>query len=179
MRDGEDVLTIGEYKRIDGLTPDDYKMFFNDWGPASVEINDTCLRVDEVDQEGGYKVVKMECKFPWPMWNRMFILTLYPKFDQENEEQIFFFASHGNEAMKTKHWTEYDTKNYCYATQPIAGWILTPIKEGDKVVATHMWFINCVNVGGNIPDSMVQSNIPSSIGESMTGTAAWLRKKKG
>ena len=55
MRDGEDVITIAEYKRIDGLTPDDYKMFFDNWGPASAEINETCVRVDEVDQEEGHK----------------------------------------------------------------------------------------------------------------------------
>ena len=158
MRDGEDIITIGEFKKIDGLVPADYKMFFDAWGPASVEINDTCLRVDEVDQEDGHKVVKMELKFPWPLWNRLMILTLYPRYDQENDEQIFFFASHGNDAMKAKHWTETDEKNYQYATQPIGGWILTPLKdEAGTVTGTHMWFINCANVGGNIPESLVTS----------------------
>ena len=56
--------------------------------------------------------MKMELKFPWPLWNRLMILTLYPRYDQENDEQIFFFASHGNDTMKAKHWTDHDEKNY-------------------------------------------------------------------
>ena len=159
MRDGDDIITIGEYKNIAGLAPADYKTFFDDWGPASCAVNpDSCLRVDEVDQEEGHKVVKMELKFPWPLWNRLMILTLYPRYDQENEEQIFFFASHGNDTMKAKHWTDHDEKNYQYATQPIGGWILTPIKDGSgAITGTHMWFINCANVGGNIPEALVTS----------------------
>ena len=81
--------------------------------------------------------------------------------------------------MKAKHWTEADEKNFQYATQPIGGWILTPTKdESGAVTGTHMWFINCANVGGNIPESLVTSQIPDSVGKSMLGTAAWLRKKK-
>ena len=92
------------------------------------------------------------------------ILTLFPRYDQENEEQIFFFASHGNEAMKAKHWGDHEEKNYQYATQPIGGWILTPIKKDGNTTGTHMWFINCANVGGNIPESLVTSQIPASVG---------------
>ena len=29
MRDGEDIITIGEYKNIAGLEPADYKTFFD------------------------------------------------------------------------------------------------------------------------------------------------------
>ena len=29
MRDGDDIITIGEYKNIAGLAPADYKTFFD------------------------------------------------------------------------------------------------------------------------------------------------------
>ena len=105
-------MNVAEAKRIEGLAPEDFKYFFDRWPEASVEINEKCKRVDKCDEEEGYNVYKMEVNFPWPLWNRLFILTLYPKYDQENEEQICFFSCEGNEAMKEKHWTKEDEKNF-------------------------------------------------------------------
>merc|ERR1711920_145281 len=99
-----DVMNVAEAKVIDGLTPDDFKVFFDNWGPASVEINETCKRVDKCDEEEGHDIYKMEVNFPWPLWNRLMILALYKRYDQPNGEIICFFADYGNEAMKEKHF---------------------------------------------------------------------------
>ena len=106
--DGWDVMNVAEVKVIDGLKPEDFKCFFDNWAAASVEINDTCKRVDKCDEEEGHDIYKMEINFPWPLWNRLMILALYKRYDQENGEQICFFSCAGNEAMKEKHFDEND-----------------------------------------------------------------------
>ena len=78
---GQDVVNIAEAKHIEGVTPADFKVFFDRWAEASVEINPECSRCDPVDEEGGFKVHKMEVVMPWPLWNRIQIVTLYPKPD--------------------------------------------------------------------------------------------------
>ena len=47
--DGWDVMNVAEAKVIDGVTPADFKCFFENWAAASVEINDTVKRVDKCD----------------------------------------------------------------------------------------------------------------------------------
>ena len=109
-------MNVAEAKVIAGVNPEDFKVFFENWGPASLEINDTLTRVEECDVDDGHKVYKMELKFPWPLWQRIMIVTLYPKLDQEDGSQICFFSCVGNDAMKEKHFTEADKSNYVLAT---------------------------------------------------------------
>ena len=86
------------------MKPEDFKVFFDNWAEASVEINDTCKRVEKCDEEGEHVTYKMEINFPWPLWNRLMIITLYKRYDQENGEQICFFSCMDNDAMKQKHF---------------------------------------------------------------------------
>ena len=151
-------MNVAEAKVIDGLKPEDFKCFFENWAPASVEINDTVKRVDKCDEEEGHDVYKMEINFPWPLWNRLMILTLYKRLDQPDGSQICFFSCDGNDAMKEKHFDENDKKNFVLGTQPIGGWILTPIKnEAGEVTGTNMMFANSANVQGNVPATIVNS----------------------
>ena len=75
-------MNVVEVKVVDGLKPEDFKVFFENWAKASEEINDTVKRVDLLENEEGFDVYKMEISFPWPLWNRLMIVTLYPKPDQ-------------------------------------------------------------------------------------------------
>ena len=155
-------------------------MFFDRWGPASLEINDTLKRVDEVDEDDGHKIFKMEVNFPWPLWNRIMIVTLYPATDLADGEQQCWFSCVGNEAMKEKHFTEDDAKNFVLASQNIGGWLLKPIKDADgNVTGTHMMFANAASVGGIIPDAVTNSQVPKSVAAMTQGTIAWVRKNKG
>ena len=121
----------------------------------------------------------MEVNFPWPIWNRIQIVTLYPKPDQENEEQICFFSSKGNETQTEKYFTEDDKKNFVLMTQSIGGWILTPIKDGDgNVIATNMKFAQASDVGGYLPDAIVNSQVPAAVASMTAGTIEWVRKNK-
>ena len=76
-----EIISMVEAKVIDGLAPEDFKVFFDNFAPASVEINETCKRVDKCDEEEGHDVYKMEVNFPWPLWNRLMIITLYKRYD--------------------------------------------------------------------------------------------------
>ena len=67
---GQEVVNVAEAKHIEGLKPEDFKVFFERWSEASVEINPECKSCPEVDEEEGFKVYKMEVNMPWPLWNR-------------------------------------------------------------------------------------------------------------
>ena len=97
----------------------------------------------------------MHVKFPWPLWARKQIVTLYPKPDQANDETILLFSSQANEKLEEKYFTEEDKKNFVLMRTLIGCWILTPIKdESGTVTGTHMWFANASNTGGIVPEAI-------------------------
>ena len=83
------MVSVAEAKLVEGLTPEDFKDFFARWheGPGK-EANTSLNNVEYLEDVDGFKVCKLEVSAPWPIWNRVIIITFYPSFDREDGEQI-------------------------------------------------------------------------------------------
>ena len=152
--DGDQMVSIAESKRVEGLKPEDFKEFFTRWPEKEVGLKANPILKDSelLEEDDGCPIVKIIINTPWPIWNRCIIATIYLKLDQENGDQIFVFSCNHNEAQKDKYFTAYDKKNYVLANQYVGGWIASPIKDDSGVtVATHLKYVNSSSANGNIP----------------------------
>lgn len=171
------ITCVAEAKRIEGLTPQQFHVFFERWAEASVEVNPDVQSVDQISEEEGYKIFCMHIKFPWPLWARKEYVTLYTKTN--GEEEICIFSSKANEAVEEKFFTAEDKNNFVLMKQMIGAWILTPIKdESGAVVATNMKFANASDTGGIIPTAVTDRFVPAAVAAMTSGTIEWVRSQQ-
>ena len=78
----EDKMVSVADARVDGLAPEDFKEFFQNWEQYGAEANPILKEVELVETTPeGQKVCKMIVKTPWPIWNRCLISAFYNNFD--------------------------------------------------------------------------------------------------
>ena len=173
------ITCVAEAKRIEGLTPQQFQVFFERWAEASVTVNPDVESVTQISEDGGYKNFCMHVKFPWPFWARKEYVTLYVKSDKEKEEEICIFSSKDNEKIEEEFFNDEEKKNFVLMKQMIGAWILTPIKdESGAVVATNMKFANASDTGGIIPTAVTDKFVPAAVASMTAGTIEWVRSQQ-
>ena len=83
-------------KRIDGLTPDDFRPFIEQWDTVGIQSNETIKRGGKVATDDGVDTIICEAHAPWPIWNRVMLVTKYMDLDVDGSHMMLT-SSDGNE----------------------------------------------------------------------------------
>ena len=79
------IICVAEMKVAKGLTPDDFKAFFNVWEECILEINPILNFAKKVDEDQGYDIVRTTAKAPWPISDRGMVVCKYLDYGVEPE----------------------------------------------------------------------------------------------
>ena len=71
----ENMLLFAEAKRVEGVTPDAFKEFFDHWPDNIKSVNPLVIRSECVAEDEGFPVIKSEAKLPWPLANRLMLFV--------------------------------------------------------------------------------------------------------
>ena len=174
------MMSFGKYARIEGLVPDDFRTFFENWDTLGADANDTIDYITKVQSDNGVDTMKVVAKAPWPISNRIMFSTRYMEFSDEIGHMMLFCSSGNEEIMAdpTK-FLEKEKKKLVVATVFCSGWWVKPIKdESGAVVATEMLYFSQIDAGGMIPVFVQNSQGPKTTKNSITGTIDWARANK-
>lgn len=129
---------------IQGVVPDDFKPFFENWDTHGAAANDTVESITKVATDGGVDTMKVVAKAPWPISNRVMFSTRYLEFDVDGGHMMLF-CSAGNEAMadNPEILTPKEKKKLVVATVYLSGWWVKPAMDASgAVIGTHMQYFS-------------------------------------
>ena len=63
-------------------------------------------------------------------------------------------------------------------TRRLTGWQVTPIKEGDTVVASRVRYAYNADIGGNVPRFVANKKAPGIVDAALPGVEAWIKKRR-
>ena len=138
------MMAFGEQKVIEGLVPDDFRAFFEQWDQHGAGANDTIDTIDKVGTDEGVDTMKVVAKAPWPLSNRVMFSTRYLEMDQEGSHMILFSAA-GNERYQNDAniFTEKERKKLVVAICHLSGWWVKPVKDDSgATIGTHMLYFS-------------------------------------
>ena len=147
------MMGFGQQKVIDGIVPDDFRVFFEEWDTKGADANDTVESIRKVASDNGVDTMKIIAKAPWPISNRVMFSTRYLEMDVDGGHMMIF-CSAGNDAMADDLaiLDAKEKKKLVVATVHLSGWWVTPIKdESGAVTGTSMKYCSQIDAGGNIP----------------------------
>ena len=75
------MQSFGEHKHIVGLTPDDFRPFYVNYGDLAAETNESLESCYKIGSDNGYDVFRQFAKAPWPLADRVMFSTYYPEID--------------------------------------------------------------------------------------------------
>ena len=173
------MVNFAEQKVIDGIVPDDFKPFFDNWDTLGAGANDTIESLSKVGSDDGVDTMKVVAKAPWPISNRIMFSTRY--LESEDGGHMMLFCSAGNEryAADEAIFTAKEKKKLVVATVFCSGWWVKPVKNAEgAVTGTNMLYYSCIEAGGNIPTFVQNSQGPKTALNSIKGAVAWAKASK-
>ena len=90
------MIVFGEQKLIEGMVPDDFRTFYENWDTVGAEANDTLELVEKVGSDEGVDTMKCIASTPWPLSNRVMFSTRYLEFDVDGAHMMLF-SGDGNQ----------------------------------------------------------------------------------
>lgn len=138
------MMGFGQQKMIEGLVPDDFRKFFEEWDTHGASANDTIVSIDKVATDNGVDTMKVVAAAPWPISNRVMFSTRYLEMDIEGGHMILF-CSDGNDRLADDPaiLTPKEKKKLVVATVFLSGWWVKPIKdESGAITGTNMKYFS-------------------------------------
>ena len=139
------MTVFGKQRRIEGLVPDDFRPFFENYEQHGAAANKLIKLIEKLcTNSEGFDTFKCHAHAPWPIWNRIMFITRFMEFSEE-EGHIMLFCSDQNEDVMADetYFTAQERKKMVVATCYCSGMWIKPIKdESGAVVATEMLFLN-------------------------------------
>ena len=136
------MMGFGQQKMIEGIVPDDFKPFFENWDTHGASANDTVESITKVQTDNGVDTMKVVAKAPWPISNRVMFSTRYLEFDVDGGHMMLF-CSDGNSDMPNQFLDAKEKKKLVVATVYLSGWWVKPVKdESGAVIGTHMQYFS-------------------------------------
>ena len=89
-------LAFGQVKRVEGLTPDDFRMFIEQWDTIGIQSNASIVRGGKVAEDNGVDTIIAEGHAPWPISNRITLVTKYMDLDIDGSHMMLT-SSDGNQ----------------------------------------------------------------------------------
>ena len=90
------MKAFGEQKCIPGVTPDDFRAFFENWDTVGASANETIESIVKCGTDEGVDTLKIVAKAPWPISNRIMFSTRYNEFDVDGGHMMLFCGA-GND----------------------------------------------------------------------------------
>ena len=175
------MKVFGKQRRVEGLVPDDFRPFFENYEQHGAAANDSVEMIEKLctDSEG-FDMFKCHVHAPWPISNRIMFSTRFMWFSEEEGHMLLFCSDQNEDVMadETK-FTAQERKKMVVAICYCTGWWVKPIKdESGAVVATEMLFLNNTQAGGMIPQWVQNSLAPRTAEDSIKGTVQWAQTNK-
>ena len=145
-------LAFGEIKRIEGVTPDDFRPYMEQWETHGIESNRNLKRGGKVASDNGVDTMVAEIHAPWPVSNRIVFITRYLELDVDGTHMMLT-SSDGNQRYldDPEIYTQEDKDNLVLAHMYANGCIVRPVIEDGNIVATNMILMQQVDAGGSLP----------------------------
>ena len=138
------MLAFGEMKVIEGLTPDDFRTYFEQWDTLAVDSNKTIQSCEKIGTDDGVDTLKIIAKTPWPLSNRIMFSTRYLEFDVDGGHMMLFSGDANQRYIDdTNIFSAKERKDLVIAHVYMSGWWVKPVKDGDgNTVGTNMLYLS-------------------------------------
>ena len=133
-------LAFGQVKRVEGLTPDDFRMFIEQWDTIGIQSNASILRGGKVATDNGVDTIICEAHAPWPISNRITLVTKYMDLDIDGSHMMLT-SSDGNQRYldDPNIYTQKDKDKLVLAYMYQSGFWVKPLKDAEgNTVATNI-----------------------------------------
>lgn len=153
VQDDGKTNIVTEVPLVEGVLPDEFKYFIENWAVAAKEINPMLDSITELEPVQGYKVSRSVANAPWPLSNRVVYAARYPCIDYKPNEHVYVMSERGAESRMI--WTEQDEKDFALGKVFVAGWSFQPVSDSEGTcTGTRIYYLACADAGGNIPAAM-------------------------
>ena len=172
------TTAIGEHARMDA-TPEEILPYFAEWADNCCEVNSNITAAAWVGKLDGVRVARWVGSAPFPLSSRVAYTRMYP--DVGNMDDIrAYMTSQGTEAITAEaHFGAGEDATFALMDIKVAGWSVTPIKEGGKVVACRARYVYSARLGGNLPDFVSDIKTPGIVDAALEGLEKWVQKRRG
>ena len=75
------MICIGVQHMIEGLVPDDFRAFMENWDQIGNDANKSIISAQKIGTDDGVDTIKVLAKTPWPLSNRLMFSTRYLELD--------------------------------------------------------------------------------------------------
>ena len=132
-------MAFGEIKRIEGVTPDDFRPYMEQWETHGIESNRNIVRGGKVASDNGVDTMFAEIHAPWPVSNRIMFVTFYLELDVDGTH-LLLSSSDGNQRYldDPEIYTQKHKDKLVLAHMYANGCIVRPVIEDGNIVATNM-----------------------------------------
>lgn len=127
--DDSKMSIITEVPCVNGVPPESFVYFINNWLQCVKSINPLIAEIEELEPVQGYSVGKTKANVPWPLTTRCTIAARYPCPNFKEGEHLLMLSERGAESRAIL--SEEEQKNLCQARLFIAGWHFSPVKTAD------------------------------------------------
>ena len=143
-----------EQKIIQGLVPDDFRTFFEQFDTLATSANDKIVSITKCGTDSGVDTLKIVAKEAYPIFNRVMFSTRYLEMDVDGGHMMLFSGA-GNKHFEDDEafFTPKEKKGgLVLATVHLSGFWVKPAKnEAGEVIGTHLLYYSALNSGGHIP----------------------------
>ena len=173
-------LAFGEMKRIEGVTPEDFRPYIEQWETDGIESNRNIKRGGKVATDNGVDTIVAEINAPWPVWNRIMFITRYMELDVDGTHMMLTCSDGNQQYLDDPNiYTEHDKNNFVLAHMYANGCIVRPVIEDGNIVATNLILMQQVDVGGSLPTWVQNMEGPKTVRNTIKGAVWWVKNQKG
>lgn len=143
------MSVITEVPFVEGLIPDDFRFFIQNWAECAPKLNPLIESVQLLDPVNGYGTGKTVAVCPWPLSKRIMYTARYPLLDYKPGHHVFLMSERGAESRID--FTKQDAKDFALAKLYVAGYSFEPVLKNEQVVGTKILYVQCADAGGSVP----------------------------
>ena len=111
--DDSKMSIITEVPCVQGVPPEQFKYFVDNWLDCVSHMNPLIKEVKELEPVQGIKVGRTLAEAPWPLANRVTYVARYPIKDYKDDEHLIMLSQRGAESRI--QMTEQEKKDLALA----------------------------------------------------------------
>ena len=174
------MLCFAKMEFIEGLVPDDFKAYIENFDTAGIESNEQFKSGEKVAEDNGVDTIKVVVHAPWPVWDRIMFFTKYMELDVDGSH-LMLTSTAGNQRYldDPNIYTQEEKDNMVLGHVFFSGGWFQPVKDADgKTIGTR--FLTCTQMefGGSIPTWVQNIMGPVTAKDGIFGCIEWAKAKK-